>query len=259
MAQPMSPEANGAAPPTAHDRNWTAIVILFLALALLFALLLRLGFWQLGRASYKDELSRRFAHNEAQPVQAPTRLLQQGDAVLWQFRRTRVEGVFEVNRQYLLDNRTHAGRAGYHVLSVLNTSEGAVLVNRGWVETGGDRTRLPDLTLVDQPVSIVGRLVPPPANGLLLGDTGHESTAWPKVVQNVDLQAMGRQLGVPLLPALILLDASNKACFRCQWQPVAGVGADRHRGYAFQWFSLAVALVVLLALVGWRGWRRAGR
>jgi len=255
----MSFEANGAVAPAAGARRWPLTAVLVIALIVLFAILLRLGFWQLGRASYKDELSSRFIHHEAQPAAPPALLLEEPDPGLWQFRRTLAEGAFDVHRQYLLDNRTHAGRAGYHVLSVLRTSQGAILVNRGWLAIGPDRSRLPDLAVTDGTVTIAGRLVPPPAAGLLLGDTGHASTGWPKVVQNVDLQEMGRQLGVPLLPALILLDPSNEACLTCQWQPVVGIGADRHRGYAVQWFSLAAALAALSILTGWRSWRRARR
>lgn len=255
----MSPEASGAAPPVLRRENWPRVAAMVIVVAALFAVLLSLGFWQLGRAAYKDELARRFVNNEALPAKHPARLLGESHTELWQFRKTKAEGVFDVNRQYLLDNRTHAGRAGYHVLSVLLTSEGAALVNRGWVETGPDRTRLPDVSLLDEAVNISGRLVPPPADGLLLGDTGHDSTAWPKVVQTVDLPEMGHQLGVLLLPAVVLLDSSHDACLTCQWQPVPGIGAERHRGYAVQWFSLAAALVVLLAAAGWRGWRNAPR
>lgn len=253
----MSSEANGAAAPATNSRRWPRRAVLIIGLMVLFAVLLRLGFWQLSRASYKDDLNSRFIHNEAQPAAPPALLLEDADPELWQFRRTLAEGEFDVHRQYLLDNRTHAGRAGYHVLSVLKIPQGAVLVNRGWLAVGPDRSRLPDLPLAAGPVTIAGRLVPTPADGLLLGDTGYGSNGWPKVVQNVDLQEIGRQHGELLLPAMIVLDPSDEACQTCRWQAIAGIGADRHRGYAVQWFSLAGALAVLLTITGWKGWRRA--
>jgi surfeit locus 1 family protein len=255
----MSLETRAIATPIAGGARWLHTSVLIVVVAALLALLLRLGFWQLERASYKDEIDRRFLQSEALPADPPARILETSGVQPWQFRHTRVEGEFDVHHQYLLDNRTQAGMAGYHVLTALRTPQGAVLVNRGWIGVGPDRARLPSLPLPDERVGITGRLVSPPADGLLLGDTGYESASWPKVVQTVDLEQMERHLGQELLPAMILLDSSHAACQLCDWQPVGGISADRHRGYAAQWFSLAAALLGLLAFSGWKGWRRAGR
>ena len=99
--------------------------------------------------------------------------------------------------------------------------------------------------------------MPPPVTGLLLGESGHGKPGWPKVVQSVDLDRMSAALGQPLLPAVLLLDAGHPACFVCDWRPVAGVDADRHRGYAVQWFALAATLVVISAVLLLRGRRDA--
>jgi surfeit locus 1 family protein len=39
------------------------------------------------------------------------------------------------------------------------------------------------------------------------------------------------------------------------WTPPAS-GVDRHRGYAFQWFSLAALLAVIAVGIAWRALRR---
>lgn len=231
----------------------TALAVL--AGVALFALLLRLGFWQLERARFKEALAQEFAAAHEAPVAAPIQTLTgAGQSGAWQFRRTALAGHADVARQYLLDNRTLAGRAGYHVLLAVASAQGNVLVNRGWVPVGPDRSRLPDVALDAPAIQVQGRLVRPPQPGLLLGSAGYERPGWPKVVQTIDLEQMSRQLGLSLLPAIVLLDSSHAGCFQCDWKAVPGLSASSHRGYAVQWFSLAAALLVIVAVV-----TRAGR
>lgn len=235
-------------------------VAALLAGVALFGLLLRLGFWQLERAQYKEVLEQHFAAGEDAPVAPPARLLARAaDEQAWQFRRTALTGRPDAAHQYLLDNRTLAGRAGYHVLLAVASADGNVLVNRGWVPVGAHRSRLPDVALEAARMRVHGRLVRPPQPGLLLGQSGYDGPGWPKVVQTIDLERMSRQLGLSLLPAVVLLDSSHSACFQCDWKPGQGLTASGHRGYAAQWFALAAALAVIAAVVARAGRRsRAG-
>ena len=236
--------------------RWALAGVLGVAMLML---LLHLGFWQLERAEYKEALARAFEANARQAPAPPRAILAGQPPDAWRYRRASTRGVFDPERQYLLDNRTHAGRAGYHVLTVLRTADASVLVNRGWVEANADRSRLPDVSVTGAPSVVHGRLAQPPRAGLLLGESGYAASSWPKVVQTVDLERMRRQLGEPLLPALLLLEPSHEACYACDWEPVERMGAQRHRGYAVQWFSLAAALVVLLAIAAWKGRASRGR
>ena len=52
--------------------------------------------------------------------------------------------------------------------------------------------------------------------------------------------------------SVAVLDPAHPDCFVCEWHAVPGVSAERHRGYAVQWFSLAVALVVIVMVVSVR-------
>lgn len=222
----------------------------------MLVLLLRLGFWQLDRAEIKEDLLKRFSELETASTQDLSGLMQDAEASRWHFRRAHTTGSFMSSRQYLLDNRTHEGKAGYHVLTPLAVPGGTIMVNRGWVPVGNDRRVLPTLKIDELPSSVTGRLVPPPRPGLLLGSDGYEQGGWPRVVQAVNLERMSEQLGERLMPALLQLDPAHEACQACIWRPVGGIGPQRHRGYALQWFSLAAALVVLMGMVTWLEFRR---
>ncbi len=220
-----------------------------LAISML-ALLLWLGFWQLDRASYKEALLARELANQDLPAIEITNVRSAVVGDESYFRLARIRGRFDAPRQYLLDNRTHNGRAGYHVISPLSLGDGVILVNRGWVALGASRGELPTLeALPAGQVVLQGRLSPPPGSGLLLGESGHEgASAWPRVVQTVDLGAMERALGQPVAPLVLLLDTDDPGCHVCTWAPVRGSGPEKHRGYAVQWFALAAALLVLCAV-----------
>ena len=100
------------------------------------------GNWQRGRMQQKLALGEQLAAATAAPV-AP---LPAGDVdwSAWRFRVVEARGRYDAGRQILVDNRVHAGRAGYHVVTPLVIEDGrAVLVNRGFVPAGPTRDVLP--------------------------------------------------------------------------------------------------------------------
>lgn len=226
-----------------------------LATLAVLPLLIWLGFWQLGRAVEKQALLDRFAERAgAVPVSLDGADAARADPQWWLFRRVRATGRFDSAHQYLVDNRTHAGAAGYHVLTLLafpGESRG-VIVNRGWVPVGARRDRLPAVAVGAQPVEIEGQAMTPSTGGLLLGADGYDAAGWPKVVQRIDMDRIAAQLGTGLPPFLVRLDPGSATGFVREWPPLAGFGPDRHRGYAVQWFALALTLVAIYSIVNTR-------
>ena len=224
-----------------------------LAAALMTCVLCALGLWQLARAAEKDDLQHQFAARlQNEPIPLPAALDRAANVGDWRYRRVIVSGRYLVARQFLLDNRTYQGVAGYHVLTTLVLEHpvgSAMLVNRGWLAVGGYRDRLPALPAPEGPVRLQGIIAVPPRDGLLLGDSGYDEAGWPRVVQNVDLPRIEGGIELELLPFLLWLDPDQPHGFVREWKPHAGFGPARHRGYAFQWFSLATALVVIYVVV----------
>lgn len=218
------------------------------ATLLMLALLVSAGLWQLDRAEEKRALAAEQAYRGTKtPVVLLPGLLDETNPAQLRHRLSNALGQYRGQQQYLLDNRTHAHAAGYHVLTPfrLQGSNVHVLVNRGWLPVGADRRRLPDLSVNQQPLSVQGMIVDPPAPGLALGASGYEAGGWPKVVQRIDLVRMQEQLNSPLLPFILRLSPASEHGYQRDWKIQTGLSPQRHVGYAVQWFALAVALLGL--------------
>ena len=231
------------------------------AAALAIAAFSWLGAWQLDRAGEKERRNGTFVSRTSDaPILLNERLSvmpSEFDPEWWRYRRVEVTGETLAARQYLLDNRTRNGVAGYHVyVPMLVTGlERLVLVNRGWTEAGPSREHRPDVSL-DPSELVVSGIVDHPRQTLLLGDDGYAQSTWPKVVQRIDIDKTARDLGRRVLPFVILMDAALPHGFVREWTPYLGIGPARHRGYAFQWFALAAAVAVVWIVVKVRGVRR---
>jgi surfeit locus 1 family protein len=176
---------------------------LTVVLCLLF---LSLGRWQWGRAEQKRELWAQFERGTGEVMSPGTRPLSE----LPRYTRVRVAGRWEPRRQFLLDNRTHDGRAGYEVLTPLWLDDGRiVLVNRGWVPFGGYRDRLPDVAAdfadlvagtsgaATARVAVSGRLDELPSAGLAGGRAAPRLEGpWPRVTAFPRPVELAASLGV---------------------------------------------------------------
>ncbi len=223
------------------------------AVVLLLPILISLGMWQLDRAQEKLGIQRAFLERGSlEPVMLGAKLL---DPAHDDFRYAEGHGVFESEFQILLDNRVYRGRAGYHVLTPFRVdgSNTRILVNRGWIAWGEDRQRLPEIATPAYRLRVYGRLRRPHERYFSLEDesalTGKRS-----VWQNLNLDRYREVVGVPMQPLVLHLDAGDAQAggFVREWPKYQDAWVDRHKGYAFQWFALAVALVFIYVVVNLR-------
>ena len=231
------------------EPSWIAT----LAMLPLLALLLWLGMWQLGRAATKQTLINAEAAFASQPL-ADIAQLPSGEKAP-RHQRVTASGRYDEDRQFLLDNRTHKGQAGYYVLTPLELNDGtAVIINRGWVPTGLDRTILPDISVSSGALNVTatGHIHHPAEEQLLLGPSGYALNDWPRVVQRVEFAAIAKALSATVRPFTLRLDAQAQHGYHRQWPVHYGITPDRHQAYAFQWFSLATALVTIYFVVNTR-------
>jgi surfeit locus 1 family protein len=213
---------------------------------LLFA---QLGRWQWHRAEEKRAQVAAFAAGAAD---FSSELGRRSMAELPRYTQLRVHGRYEAEHQFLLDNMTHAGRAGYQVLTPFRLDDGRLLlVNRGWVPLPGDRRdRLPDVSVSDAaPLNIGGRTDTLPVAGLASGQVPPGTDpVWPKRTSFPTMAQLSAALGQDLEGRQLLLAPGEPLGFLRDWQDASlGFPPERHVAYAVQWWGLG-ALVLFLYL-----------
>ncbi len=203
-----------------------------------------LGFWQLSRAEQKHTLAQTLEAEQAKPPIPFT--LYQRDAELQgiSYRPVELTGAFAPDQYWLLENKTHQGRIGYEVIMPFLTLSGQwVVINRGWIPSTGYRDLLPS---VDTPIgeqTLWGWMVNPSQNRFLAGATVAK-TGWPKLMLEPDFEIFEQGLGQSVWPQLLQIAPESPGAFTTHWQPIT-MPAEKHRGYAVQWFSMAFFLLVL--------------
>jgi surfeit locus 1 family protein len=215
-----------------------------LAVLALLPLLLWLGFWQLDRAEQKRALLDGFAAGDR-----PAVALRDGLASHSRYTRVRAAGRYRPDRQILIDNMTRDGVAGFYVLTPLETNDGTVLVNRGWIPKTFGVSELPDVTVSGESREVTGRLDRLPRAGLALET--EPAPGWPRVLQFPSRSEIEAETGLGLVEGMMLLDEGVPDGYARDWQPVE-FGPDRHLGYAVQWFALSLTLVIIWIVVNWR-------
>nr|WP_239537759.1 SURF1 family protein [Dyella mobilis] len=223
-------------------------VLLTVAGALVFV---RLGIWQLHRADYKDELLRRYAAAASAPVQdfASAAAHPSQDV----YPRVRVQGHYLADRVYLLDNPKHDERGGVEVFAPFQPDhqDRLLLVDLGFLPGNGSGAP-PQLTpLPIDTQTLQGLYQPSPGNGLEMGGNALARQAqWPKTTIYLDLGQIAADLHVPLYPRMLALDPDPAAIYvRVHTLDLSSMPPARHRAYAFQWFTFALAAVVIFVVL----------
>ncbi|GHA78376.1 SURF1-like protein [Lysobacter bugurensis] len=237
----------------------------------LFALALCAGFaslgaWQLSRADEKqlmlDRADAVLSRRKPQGLTAAQSSERAGD-----YDWARGSGRFMAQSPVLLDNQQRNGRVGVRVYRAFQPDAGGepLLVDLGWLPWPGDR-RLPAAALAPPApgsVELHGLLAPPPSPGLALGeavaaraDAGGATTAW--LATRLDRDALARALGVPALaPRVLRLDPALRIGFERDLVLLANtLPPTKHRGYAVQWFGLALATLITALVLTFRSLRR---
>lgn len=216
---------------------------------LLCGLFIYLGRWQWHRGNARQEAWDRFSRGADKVVPLGSEPL----GSVPRFQRVSVQGHFDEAHQFLLDNRSYAGRAGYEVLTPLQRSGGDVaLVDRGWVPFSGLRGRLPGVAIAShEEITVTGRVAELPSAGLASGRAPpSKDGSWPKVTSFPTMVELSSAFGAPLEPAIVLLDSKEPDGYVRDWHP-PGLEPTRHWSYAVQWWcfaALALFLWVRLSL-----------
>jgi surfeit locus 1 family protein len=220
-----------------------------LAALVLLGAFVSLGRWQWQRGEAKQDVWTEY-RRDATAVPLAGRAL----AELPRFARVEITGEFLPERQFLLDNRPHAGRPGYEVLTPFRSEDGRwILVNRGWLPFTGYRDRLPDVSLrAGTTLTITGKIEELPVAGLASGRAPpDQSESWPRLTSFPTRAELEHALGHSLETRILLLDPQIPGGYVREWRP-PGLDPSRHFSYAIQWWGFAVVLLVLYFALNFR-------
>lgn len=227
-------------------------LIVHFVVLLALIVLVNLGLWQLRRLEQRQALNASILAGLNAPVTVLT-----GQAVEpaeLQRRRVSVSGTFDNEAAVIILNRPFQGRPGVHLVTPLRItgSDQAVLVDRGWIplaDAEAEKWRSYDLA---GEVTVNGVAYPgqaQPEGYLTLSDPT------PVPGQNrldrwfrIDIERMQAQLPYPLLPIFVEQspEAGTAAGELPRQEDNINVTLDQgpHLGYAIQWFSFALILVI---------------
>ena len=128
-------------------------ILLLVLAAVVAAVCVRLGFWQLGRLAERRAANTLVSTRLDSAVVDVARL--PADTALARYRRVTVRGTYDFEHEIVLSGRSRAGSPGVNLLTPLRVAgaDTAVLVNRGWVYAPDAATA--DLTRFRESLTVV--------------------------------------------------------------------------------------------------------
>jgi surfeit locus 1 family protein len=208
------------------------------------AFCIRMGIWQL------DRLKQRRAFNtQVETMRAVESLdLNQNlpaDISAMEWRPVTVTGKYDLENQVALRNQYNGDQYGYHLITPLLFSGGAVLVDRGWIPADGNAAPS-DWRKYDETgqVTVTGQIrlgqEKPAFGGVADADTDHLD-----IWNNLNVVRISEQSPYPILPVYVQPnEIENDSVPPIPFQPVVELTEGPHFGYALQWFAFATILFV---------------
>jgi len=226
-----------------------------LATVIVVAIGVSLGQWQTRRGDEKEAIQAKMATRQS----APAMTLENAagiDIAEAEFRHVKLRGRFVPGWTTYLENRPYNGVPGFYVLMPFKIAGAgsAILVERGWApRDANDRTRVPAVPTPADEIEI---------EGVIRGDAGHllqlgaaEAPRPGAIMQNLDIAAYARASQLPLAPFVVEQSGDFKDGLVRDW-PAPSLGIERHRGYAVQWYALALMAVIFFVVTGFRSGKK---
>ncbi|HEY4370714.1 MAG TPA: SURF1 family protein [Burkholderiales bacterium] len=215
----------------------------------LIALTISLGNWQTRRALEKDVIEARQAATRNAPELMLTKAPVAMDDV--DGRRVAVRGTFQPQYTIYWDNQIvdHVPGFGIIVPFKLAGSDMYVLVDRGLLPATGDRVHLAQIPAPAGEIELHGRAYFPPRRTLELTQGVDRGAVWENVAPAKFATMYKLEAHDFILREAGPAPAGLKRMADNGGSPEAGaMTAARHRGYAFQWYALALLTVLLFLM-----------
>ena len=241
-----APPPVGVAPVRSRAMRLAPTVATILAIAICVAA----GSWQESRMHAKEVLRAQFDEAlAATPLRIADLPAAGADWAPLRYHPVALEGVFDARHQILLDNKVHAGRAGYDAIAPFKLADGRLLlVDRGWLPQGLSRADIPDTPPPTGNVTLRGRINLPSKGYVELKSEVRPGAVW----QHLDLPRLAAASGLQFLPVLVeqvAPAAPGDDLIRERRAPDFGI--DTHRIYMVQWFIFAGLAAIYWLVTHW--------
>lgn len=223
-----------------------------LAVLLTVSGLVRLGWWQLDRATEKIAAQSAYTqagNTEATPLsQLPLAGLPY-DQQQHQNRRVHLQGRYLDQQQIFLIYQTFEEQLGFEVLTAfrLEADGRIVLVSRGWSPSTDPGQLAAMLEPLPGDRQVEGQLYVP-AEKEAARSNPSQNRDWPLIRRYVNLDELAPLFDAPLFPYVVRLAPGEAGLLVRHWQE-AVVATERHFSYALQWFAMAIAVLATALLL----------
>lgn len=206
----------------------------------MITIMVQLGNWQLSRAQEKESRQEQLDRLSQEPaITLPDHPVKLED---FQYHQVEARGEYVPEYTIYLDNKIYKGIAGYQIVTPLRigNSEMHVLINRGWIAATRDRSKLPEVATSGGKIVVSGIATTAMQKTLELSPDQISGQVW----ENLDLERYRSNTGLKLQPVMILQkDQMNDGLVREWIRPDSG--SAKNIGYAFQWFAMALAVLII--------------
>jgi len=240
--------------------NWLILACVLLSCSGL----LRLGFWQLGRAQERSAQQQTYLASgelQATPIgEVPTAGLE-FDTLQHQNRRVLLRGEYLNDKSIFMIYQTYQEQIGYEVVTPFKV-EGLdliVLASRGWSGINEVEALAAALPRIEGTQELQGQIHVPTA-GLAAQTNTLQDSSWPLVLRYLNPDELAPLFDAPLFPYAVRLATGQPGVLVRHW-PLVLVDSGRNFSYALQWFAMAVALALVSLILSsnllqlWKGKR----
>jgi surfeit locus 1 family protein len=222
----------------------------FVATVVVVAIGVSLGNWQWRRADEKRAIEARLTARQTQQPLLLDAAPQSIDDI--EYRRVEVRGEFDRDWPLYLDNRPEDGKAGFYLLMPFKIAGSGrhVLIERGWfpVDVHNRSKMPPPMTPLGQ-LEIEGIAVRNTGHILQLGQAGAVQPG--AILQNVTVADVA-QAGKFDMQAFVIEQTTDTRDNMLRNWPRPSAGIERHLGYVFQWYALALTAFLFFVVTGYR-------
>ena len=222
---------------------------------LFLSLFLSLGFWQLDRANEKENIIKLYEERQSSDI-VTLNYVGKNTIKDKYYRNYKIKGRY-INKTFLIDNKIKDKQPGFNVISLfqISSSKEIILVDRGWIKMKGQRQNIEknfkflNNENIEKDVQEINGYIYPREKSYTIGSIS-TNKSWPRLLQAInfnEIKSTIKENELFVQGIVFRLSANNNFGFKRDWK-IVFMDSTKHLGYAFQWFSMALALVILTIL-----------